>query len=156
MTDLVYPLRVPNPRAVLGYDGSDFRCLRVDTSGNLYVVLTSAPTSVTSAATVQVQEASSPGGTRFLLSSSPAAGKLWRFRAVALQDTLTALSLMSIGVYDGTNYYHLEEVLSPSAGRWISFTHLPTIAPGEQLFGMFFNTTAGDGLLMNFCYEEIS
>lgn len=117
MPDKVTPRRLPHPRTAVGWDGTDFFAIKVDSEGRLKLRAEDQLHSFKGPLrSVRNHAISGAGG--FCNSNTPAAGEVWVVTSVSGIDMTTATTgVIMMIARDVTGYYWHEEEKAKGSGR---------------------------------------
>jgi len=158
----IYPAALPNPATLLGWDGTDFRALLVDSSAHLQADVLSVPA-------VNVQQASGDkfwgfhgiveeglsntalaAGTNVLDGTAVPTGEIWQILCAGflyLGTVPTGILLMVQGLAGGMSLLHQ---LLPGSGYWYSLTINVYLQVGDYMQATVYGATLNDDMYFRY------
>ena len=129
----VYPSGVPEPRGVLGYDGTDFRVPSVDSAGHLQVDVQGVIIERVASLFRWGASASGTSGDLVVETSGVPAGSWLYVSWVHVLASAATYSFLGVSVGSGGVYRGIEKVLPPSTVTGYSRQLGVLLGAGETL-----------------------
>jgi len=138
-------------------DGNIVQPARADTNRNMMVSLTELAdnTQVLRAFGGMVIENVSNydlvAGTNNLYSATVPAGEVWMINDAAIMIASTSISRLRLYISDGTNNVPINDVSSPTSGKWYIVFPNVYLTEGYYIWLVVSNATAGDDAHLWYC-----
>lgn len=160
-------------RAVFGFDGSDYRVVKLDTDGNIVVALKAEedvqangygwissawqknPIAFGYSAdqTENVGSTSHAGGTQVLNGSQVPSGEIWVIQVASIRDNTNAPSAVQVQANVNGTGVVIKHELTVVAGQWIVWEGQIVLSEGDKMVGVLFGTTSNDDI--DFSYHGV-
>jgi len=126
----VYPLSAPEPRGMLGYDGTHYYVVRVDDQGNLRLAPGGVNLRQFAAAYYERLSGAAGAGSITLNFTAVAAGRLLVVQTALGFLTAGTATSIALAVTDGLTSYGIARVASPAVDVPGVFSGLVVLVPG--------------------------
>jgi hypothetical protein len=162
MANRIYPAALPNPVTPLGYDGSDFRAIEVNTNAHLVVDIDSIPTTLVQTVSGDkfygfhaiVEETLSnltlAAGYNALSGAAVAAGDIWRVMHCALLYSGTVPTSVRIRVVGLATALMVFMQLAPVSGFWYVLASDIYLQVGDYMQAEVYGATLNDDLYFSY------
>ena len=146
MSITITPSALPNPRACIAWDGTDFYNVKCDGYGRLTVRGEDQLFSY-STAELDHETLSAAGGTDTIDSVAVASGNVYIITAISAEDETNAITSLEFWINDGMgNTVKLVHAASPGAGELVKWTGQIFLDAGMYIEAIYDGTTASDAL----------
>lgn len=174
MTNTINPIGIPNPSGVLGYDGSDYRAVLLDSSGNLQVNVINMITDLAELlnalksvgtdqlivkgqdqlhsfkAAVYDHSAGNPSAANgFRSSSAVPANTVWHVTVISGYDGTRALTQISFNILRGAQLYAVDqEIRAIAINERAIFTGDLWLESGDLIRTYYVGSQAADNCVL--------
>lgn len=162
-------------RLVFGYDGADYRVVKVDTSGNLVAALLANQNvqargygwvsaawqknplliGYSGTGSEEVKNLSAAAGVNVLNGTVVPAGEIWNVYAAHLLDVNNATVQDRIGVTVSGVDVVMASTATLAASIYYPWNGSVILSPGDKIFGVFEGCTLNDDLYMRYAYVRV-